>query len=138
MAAPIALDVTSLTPSEGSSEVGVTFRPESHLLAAHRPDHTERFELLRYRYDRGHDPRDDRAVDDGTVRPGCSSRTPCPARRPSRSRWTVRRSKPPMAPCSTRQATGTPGSSSTTTFTTVSTAPVPGTTLSGIVADPGP
>ena len=33
---------------------------------------------------------------------------------------------------------GTPGSTLTSTFTTVSVAPVPGTTVSGIVADPGP
>ena len=33
---------------------------------------------------------------------------------------------------------GTPGSKLTSTFTTVSLAAVPGTTLSGIVADPGP
>jgi hypothetical protein len=34
--------------------------------------------------------------------------------------------------------TGTPGSNITESFTTVSTAPVPGTTISGIVVDPGP
>ena len=34
--------------------------------------------------------------------------------------------------------TGTPGSVLTETFTTVSTANVPNTSLSGIVADPGP
>ena len=34
--------------------------------------------------------------------------------------------------------TGTPGSDLTETFTTVSTTAVPGTTISGIVVDPGP
>ena len=34
--------------------------------------------------------------------------------------------------------TGTPGSDLTETFTTVSTTSVPGTTISGIVVDPGP
>ncbi len=36
------------------------------------------------------------------------------------------------------EGTGTPGSDLTETFTTVSTAPVPNTTISGIVVDPGP
>jgi hypothetical protein len=136
-AAPITLTVTSLTPSAGSTDVGVTFRPK---VTFSRPiDPTTLSSSNFYATDTTGTKLAATIVpsDDGTFAwlfftnplPGASTIT-----------LTVDGSTIKAADGALLDAakSGTPGSKLTSTFTTVSVAPVPGTTLSGILADPGP
>jgi hypothetical protein len=136
-AAPIALTVTSLTPSAGSTDVGVTFRPK---VTFSRPiDPTTLSSSNFYATDTTGAKLAATIVpsSDGSYAwlfftnpmPGASTIT-----------LTVDGSTIKAADGSLLDAagSGTPGSKLTSTFTTVSVAPVPGTTLSGILADPGP
>jgi membrane-associated phospholipid phosphatase/sugar lactone lactonase YvrE len=133
----IPLTVTSLTPASGSSDVGVTFRPT---VTFSRPIDTRTLNGSNF-----HATDTTGAVvpatvvpsDDGTFAwlfftnplPGASTIT-----------ITVDGSTIKAADGSLLDAagSGTPGSKLAQQFTTVSTAAVPGTTLSGIVADAGP
>ena len=133
----IPLTVTNLTPAAGSSDVGVTFRPT---VTFSRPiDTTTLSGSNFYATDTTGAviPATVVPSDDGTFAwlfftnplPGASTIT-----------ITVDGSTIKAADGSLLDAAdiGTPGSNLTQQFTTVSTAAVPGTTLSGIVADPGP
>jgi hypothetical protein len=132
----IPLTVTALTPAVGSSDVGVTFRP---VVTFSRPIDTTTLNSSNfYATDTTGAviPATVVPSDDGTFAwlfftnpmPGASTIT-----------ITVDGSTIKAADGSLLDAagSGTPGSELSQQFTTVSSSAVPGTTLSGIVADPG-
>ncbi|MFI5455338.1 MAG: Ig-like domain-containing protein [Isosphaerales bacterium] len=134
---PPALTRSSIAPTAGSTDVGVTFRPK---IVFSRPiDPTTLTASDFHLTDTSGNviPTTIVPSDDGTYAwlfptnpmPGASIVT-----------LTVDGSqiKTPDGTLLDAAGTGTPGSILTETFTTVSTANVPGTSLSGIVADPGP
>ncbi len=140
LAAAIPLTVSSITPTDGSTDVGVTFRPE---VTFSRPINSATLSSSNFY-----------ATDTtGTKIPA----TVVPSSDgtfawlfftnalPGGSYITVTVGGSPSAPIEASDGSvldaadsGTPGSALTATFTTVSETAVPGTTLSGIVADPGP
>jgi hypothetical protein len=136
LAAAIPLIVTDLTPTQGSTDVGVTFRPE--VFFSRSIDTTTLNSSNFYAMDTTGTPMPATIVpsDDGTYAwlffinslPGASTIT-----------LTVNGSTIKTADGTLLDAdgNGTPGSVLTQTFITVNQAPVPGTTLSGVVADPG-
>jgi hypothetical protein len=137
LAAPIPLTVTSLTPAQGSTDVGVTFRPEATFS---RPIDTSTLNSSDF-----YATDTTGAVIPATIVPSNDGTyawlfftNPMPSA--SMITLTVNGSGIKAAEGTLLDAAGdgTPGSVLAQTFTTVSTAPVPGTTLTGIVADPGP
>jgi hypothetical protein len=133
----IPLTVTSITPSAGSSDVGATFRPEVFFS---RPiDPTTLNSSNFYATD------STRYVIPATIVPsddGMSAwlffTNPLPSS--STITLTVNGSTINASDGGLLDAAdnGTPGSTLTSTFATVSVTPVPGTSITGIVADPGP
>ncbi len=137
MAAPIPLQVATVTPTDGANDVGVTFRPE---VTFSRAVNTATLSSANFY---ATDPAG--AVIPATIVPSDDGTyawlfftNPMPGG--STITLTVNGSSIKSADGSLLDAAddGTPGSVLTETFTTVSTTPVAGTTLSGIVADPGP
>ncbi len=137
LAAPPALTISTVAPTAGSVDVGVTFRPKVNFS---RPIDVSTLTASDfYLTDPSGNviPTTIVPSDDGTYAwlfptnpmPGASIVT-----------LTVDGSKIKAADGTLLDAagTGTAGSVLTETFTTVSTANVPNTSLSGIVADPGP
>ncbi|MGH7136924.1 MAG: Ig-like domain-containing protein, partial [Pirellulales bacterium] len=137
LAAAIPLTVTSLTPSDGSTDVGVTFRPE---VTFSRPIDTTTLNSSNFY---------------GTDTTGAAIAATIVPSADGTYAWLFFTNAMPGASTITlvvngatikaadgtlldAAGNGTLGSELTSTFTTVSTAPVPGTTLTGIVADPGP
>jgi len=136
-ATAIPLAVANLTPAAGSSDIGVTFRPtvtfsrpidaatlnNSNFFAADTTGNVVPATVV--------------PSDDGTFA-WLFFTNPLPSA--STITITVDGSTIKAADGSLLDAAddGTPGSKLTRQFTTVSTSAVPGTTLSGIVADPGP
>ncbi len=132
----IPLTVTSLTPSSGTSDVGVTFRPIVTFSRPIDPTTLDSSDFYATDTTGAVVPATVVPSDDGTFAwlfftnplPGASTIT-----------LTVDGSKIKALDGALLDAAdnGTAGSKLTQQFTTVSTTPVPGTTLSGIVADPG-
>jgi hypothetical protein len=135
--APVALTVTGVAPADGTPDVGVTFRPK---VTFSRPIDTTTLTGANFFAADSTGAKIAATIvpaDDGTYAwlffkaplPGASTIT-----------LTVDGSTIKAADGSKLDAAGSgvPGSKLTTTFTTVSETTVPGTTLSGIVADPGP
>ncbi len=137
LAAPPALMLSSVAPTDGSVDVGVTFRPKIIFSRPIDPSTltADDFYLK--------DPSGSMILttivpsDDGTYA-WLFPTNPMPGA--SRVTLTIDGSTIKASDGTLLDAagTGTPGSLLTETFTTVSTASVPGTSLSGIVADPGP
>jgi hypothetical protein len=137
MAAAIPLQVSSMAPAAGTADVGVTFRPK--VVFSRAVDTTTLNSNDFYATDTtgATIPATIVPSDDGTYAwlfftnplPGASAIT-----------LTVNGATIKAADGSLLDAAdnGTPGSVLTSRFTTVSEAAVPGTTLSGIIADPGP
>jgi hypothetical protein len=137
IAAPLPLTLSSIAPTAGSTDVGVTFRPK--VMFSQPIDTTTLTPADFYLTDPTGAviPTTIVPSDDGTYAwlfptnpmPGASTIT-----------LTVDGSGIKAADGTMLDAAGDgkAGSVLTETFTTVSTANVPGTTLSGIVADPGP
>ena len=136
LASPPALTLGSVAPTSGSTDVGVTFRPK---IVFSRPiDPTTLTASDFYLTDTSGNviPTTIVPSDDGTYAWLFPS-TPMPGA--SVVTIIVDGSKIKTADGTLLDAagTGTPGSVLTETFTTVSTANIPNTSLSGIVADPG-
>ncbi len=133
----IPLTVTSLTPASGTSDEGVTFRPVVTFSRPIDPSTLNSSNFYATDTTGAIIPATVVPSDDGTFAwlfftnplPGASTIT-----------LTVNGSSIEAADGSLLDAagTGTPGSTLTQQFTTVGTTAVPGTTISGIVADPGP
>jgi hypothetical protein len=137
LAAAIPLMVSSLTPGDGSGDVGVTFRPK---VVFSRPIDTTTLSSNNFYATDTTGAKILATIvpsDDGTYAwlfftnplPSASTITL------TVNGSTIRAKDGRLLDAA---GNGTPGSELTSTFTTVSTASVPGTTLSGIVADPGP
>jgi hypothetical protein len=137
LATAIPLTVSSFAPSAGSTDVGVTFRPEVFFS---RPIDTSTLNSSNF-----YATDTTGAVIPATIVPSADGTYA----------WLFFTNPMPGASTitlvvdgSTIKATdgslldaagnGTPGSELTSTFTTVSSTPLPGTTLSGILVDPGP
>lgn len=137
LAAAIPLSVTGYTPANGAADVGVTYRPQ--ITFSRAIDTTTLMAADFFATDSTGTviPATIVPANDGTFAwlfftnpmPGASIIT-----------VTVDGSRIKAADGSLLDAvgSGTPGSKLIFSFTTVNTAPVPGTSLSGIVADPGP
>jgi hypothetical protein len=137
LAAAIPLTITSLTPAAGAENVGVTFRPK---VVFSRPiDTTTLTSANFFTTDPGGDKLTAAIVpaDDGTSAWLFFS-NPMPGA--STIKLTVDGSTIKAADGSLLDAEGMgmPGSRLTSTFTTVSQTAILGTSLSGMVADPGP
>jgi hypothetical protein len=135
------LSIATLTPMMGASDVGVTFRPEVTFSRAVNPATLTSSSF--YATD------STGAVVPATIVPTTDSSGNV------NGAWLLFTNQLPGASTITLHVegdhiqgtdgslldaagTGTPGSDLTETFTTVSTAPAPNTTISGIVVDPGP
>lgn len=137
LAAPIALKVTSLTPADGADDVGVTFRPKVTFSRPINPATLTTADFYATDPNGFVLPATVVPSNDGTFAwlyfasplPGASAIT-----------LTVDGSLIAAVDGSLLDAagSGTPGSTLTSVFTTVNQATVPGTSLSGIVIDPGP
>jgi hypothetical protein len=135
--AAIPLVVSTVTPDDGTTDVGVTFRPKVTFSRAIDPTTLNSSDFYATDPAGNKLPANIVPSADGTYAwlffhspmPGASTIT-----------LTVDGSGIRAADGSLLDAagTGTPGSKLTTTFTTVSLTSIPGTSLSGIVADPGP
>jgi hypothetical protein len=137
LAAAIPLTISSLAPAAGSTDVGVTFRPK---VVFSRPIDTSTLNSSNF-----YAADTTGAVIPATIVPSADGTYAWlffTGAMPGASTITlvVNGATIKAADGSLLDAagSGTPGSELTSAFTTVSTAPVPGTTLSGIVADPGP
>jgi hypothetical protein len=135
------LTITSLMPMMGASDVGVTYRPEVTFSRAINPATLTSSSF--YATDSSGDPMP------ATIVPTTDSFGNVDGA------WLLFANQLPGASTITLHVqgdqikgadgtlldaagTGTPGTDLTETFTTVSTAPVPNTTITGIVVDPGP
>lgn len=137
LAAAVPFRVSQTAPAAGSSEVGVTFRPQVFFTRPANPATLTAQTITATDAAGNSIPLSIVPADDGTFA-WVYFTNPLPGG----TRVTLAVNGDLItAPDGTKldaDADGTPGGRSSVSFTTVSTAAVPGTTLTGVLADPGP